>query len=79
MKTVLTSCNHAPNRVKAYQLGHDIDAVGGQHVEGSVGDVYDPDDAEDKGKPNSEKGKRTPTDEAAYDDVYRESHYYLVA
>jgi hypothetical protein len=64
--------------MEAHLLGSDIDTVGGHHVEGGVADVYDAGYAEDKGKPNSEKGKCTPTDEAAYNDVYNESHYYLI-
>jgi hypothetical protein len=60
--------------MKAYQLGRDIDAIGSQHVEGSVSEVYDTGYAEDKGKPDSEKGKCTPADQAAYDDIYNETH-----
>jgi hypothetical protein len=62
--------------MEAHLLGDDIDTVGGHHVEGGVGDVYDAGYTEDKGKPNGEKCVYTPTNETAYDDVYNESHYY---
>jgi hypothetical protein len=34
--------------MKAQQLGHDIDAVGSQHVEGGMSEVNDTGYAEDK-------------------------------
>jgi hypothetical protein len=39
-----------------------------------MGDVYDAGYTKDKGKPNGEKGKYTPADETAYDDVDNEIH-----
>jgi hypothetical protein len=60
-------------------LGDDVDSVGGHHVEGSVGDVYDAGYTKDKGKPNGDGGAYAPTDETDHDDVYDESYITSVA
>jgi hypothetical protein len=65
--------------MEVHLLDNDVDKVGGHDLEGGVGDVYDSGDAEDKGKPNGEKGVYTPTDETTYDDVYDESGIPSVA
>jgi hypothetical protein len=59
-------------------MGHNVDTVSGQHVEGSMGDVYDAGDTKDKRKPDGKKGEYTPADQTAHDDVQKEIHSPLL-
>ena len=64
---------HGQQGIQTCSDGQRINAVGGDHIEGRVGDVDNAGHAEDEGKPDSQQGQHAARDQTGNEDIHNAS------